>query len=271
MATWPKRARPRRPQHGLVLSSRERALFADLAWAGFFTTGQIQRLAFPSRRRTQRRLRALLDHGYLRAHLQGGALHRDTLWTLGPRGLILLRDEGVIRENARPYRLNPNSQKLGHAVAVRDVAASFLVAKTRGMLAVTDLRLDGELANRSPFREARLVPDGLAVIEDGGGTRIVMWEVNCSGQPLSQVRQKLLAYVRARAAGIPLFAVPKLTVLIAAEGERRLLNVENLVANLGTGSQVVGCMLETIRANALVLSSLVDHTLRSNDRFVAID
>ena len=261
-ATWPKRARPRRPQHGLVLSGREHALFSDLAWAGFFTTGQIQRLAFPSRRRTQRRLRALLDHGYLRAHLQGGALHRDTLWTLGPRGLALLRDEGAIRDDARSYRLNPNSQKLSHAIAVRDVAVSFLVAKTRGMLAVTDLRLDGELANRSPFREARLVPDGLAVIEDGGATRIVMWEVNCAGQPLAQVRQKLLAYVRVQASGVPLFSAPSLTVLVGADGERRLVNIRDFAASLDGELEVLPISLRDL-CEAERLPDLVDLPWRS--------
>ena len=161
----PKRVSPRRPIGGLVPSARELALLPELHWAGFFTTGQIERLSFPSRRRTQRRLRALLDHGYVRAHLQGGALHRDTAWTLGPRGLAFLRDEGLVPESARPYRLNSQSQKLGHAVAVRDVAVSFLAARKRGILSVTDIRLDGELAHRSPFCEARIVPDGLAMYE----------------------------------------------------------------------------------------------------------
>jgi hypothetical protein len=229
-----------------VPSGRERTLFSDLCWAGFLTTGQIERLAFPSRRRTQRRLRALLDHGYLRAHLQGGALHRDTVWTLGPRGLVLLRDEGLVAEKARPYRLNPRSQKLGHAVAVRNVAVSFLTARAQGLLAVTDIRLDGELANRSPFREARLVPDVLVTIDDGGIARVVMCEVNCASQPLAQVRQKLLAYVRARATGAPLFSAPGLVVLVASEGERRMANIREFASGLGPGQDFRTCVLDKI-------------------------
>jgi len=242
----PKRVCPRKPVAGLVPSARERSLLPELCWSGFLTTGQIERLAFPSRRRAQRRLRALLDHGYLRAHLQGGALHRDTVWTLGPRGLALLRDEELAPEDTRPYRLNPQSQKLGHAVAVRDVAVSFLTARARGLLDVTDIRLDGELANRSPFREARLVPDGLATINDGGIVRVVMWEVNCIGQPLAQVRQKLLAYVRARAAGMPLFSARGLVVLVLTEGERRLSNIRDFAASLGAEPGIRACLLDEI-------------------------
>jgi len=243
----PKRVCPRKPTAGLVPSARERSLLPDLCWAGFLTTGQIERLAFPSRRRAQRRLRALLDHGYLRAHLQGEALHRDTMWTLGPRGLDLLRDEGLGPANAKPYRLNPHSQKLGHAVAVRDVAVSFLTAKIQGSVAVTDIRLDGELANRSPFREARLVPDGLATIDDDGVARLVMWELNCAGQPLAQVRQKLLTYARARAAMMPLFSAGGLVVLIVAEGERRLSNIRDVAAGLGAEPEIRFCLLDEIR------------------------
>ena len=243
----PKRVSPRKPIGGLVPSARERDLLPELHWAGFLTTGQIERLVFPSRRRTQRRLRALLDHGYVRAHLQGGALHRDTVWTLGPRGLALLRDEGLAPEDARPYRLNPQSQKLSHAVAVRDVAVSFVTARKKGLLAVTDIRLDGEMVNRSPFRDARLVPDGLATIDHEGIARIVMWEVNCTGQPLAQVRQKLLAYVRARAAGIPLFSARGLVVLVATEGERRLSNIRCFAAGLGAEPQVQVFLLDEIQ------------------------
>jgi len=237
---------PRKPLGGLVPSARERDLLPELHWAGFLTTGQIERLAFLSRRRAQRRLRALLDHGYLRAHLQGGALHRDTAWTLGPRGVVFLRDEGLVPESARPYRLNPHSQKLGHAVAVRDVAVSFLTARKRGLLPVTDIRLDGELSNRAPFREARLVPDGLVMYEDQGANRLVMWEVNCTGQPLAQVRQKLLAYLRARAAGLPLFSAVGLTVLIVVEGDQRFSNIARFAMNLGTGPHFLGCLLSEI-------------------------
>ena len=242
----PKRVSPRKPIGGLVPSARERDLLPELHWAGFLTTCQIERLAFPSRRRTQRRLRALLDHGYVRAHLQGGALHRDTVWTLGPRGLALLRDEGLVPEDARHYRLNPQSQKLGHAVAVRDVAVSFVTAKKKGILAVTDIRLDGELANRSPFREARLVPDGLATIDHEGIARIVMWEVNCTGQPLAQVRQKLLAYVRVQATQMPLFSARGLVVLVVAESERRLSNIRDFAAGLGSAPEIRHCLLDEI-------------------------
>ena len=252
----PKRACPRTPTGGLVPSGRERTLFSDLCWAGFLTTHQIERLAFPSRRRAQRRLRALLDHGYLRAHLQGGALHRDSVWTLGPRGLTLLRDEGLAPEDTRPYRLNAQSQKLGHAVAVRDVAVSFLTARTHGLLAVTDIRLDGELANRSPFREARLVPDGLATIENDGAVRLVMWEVNCAGQPLAQVRQKLLAYVRARAAGMPLFSTSGLVVLVVTEGERRLSNTRDFASGLGAEPEIRMCLLDEIRQGGTLPDAL---------------
>jgi hypothetical protein len=240
----PKRAVGRQPAGRLVLSERERFLLPEIAWAGFMTTGQIERLAFPSRRRAQRRLRLLLDHGFLRARLQGGALHRDLLWTVGPRGLALLRDEGLISEGAKSCRPNAYSQKLGHAIAVRDVAVSFLCAKRAGLLEVIDLRIDSELANRSPFRESGIVPDGLAALGDAAARRLVMWEVNREGQPLAQVRAKLLAYLRVRPAGTSLFASPGLIVLVVTENARRLANLLALITDLGADGLIRGCRLE---------------------------
>jgi hypothetical protein len=154
--------------------------------------------------------------------------------------------EGIADEVARPYRLNPQSQKLAHAVAVRDLAVSFMHARANGLLTVTDIRLDSDLVNRSPFREARLVPDVLVTIDDGGVARIVMCEVNCAGQPLAQVRQKVLAYVRARAAGLPLFSAKCLLVLVVAEEKRRLTHLAEYAVALGREPEIKTCLLHEL-------------------------
>jgi len=74
-----------------------------------------------------------------------------------------------------------------------------------------------------------------------------MWEVNCIGQPLAQVRQKLLAYVRARAAGIPLFSAHSLVVLVVTEGEKRLSNIRDFASRLGAEPAVCVRLLDEIR------------------------
>ncbi len=68
------------------------------ARAGYLTTGLYERVTPRSRRRTQRRLRALLDHGLLRAHLQGDALHREQVYTVTAAGLLSAVENRVIRE-----------------------------------------------------------------------------------------------------------------------------------------------------------------------------
>jgi len=232
----PKRLRPERPSRAVLGSERDLRVLSELAWAGMLTTGQVERLCFPSRRRAQRRLRALLDGGLVQARLQAEAMHRDNLWTLTRHGIEFLTDRGKLSASLAPLRPNVRSQKLHHALAVRDVATSLLVARDRGLLEVRDLRLDSELVSEPTMIVAGLVPDGLAEIRLDGQALVLFWEVACLAQPFAQVKAKLLLYERACASGSSFFRQDGLAILIVAESRGRLENAERF----GTGLVIAG-------------------------------
>lgn len=220
----PKRILPRPGRKTVVGSKRDLHVLSEIGWAGMLTTGQVERLAFPSRRRAQRRLRVLLDRGLVRAHLQAEAMHRDNIWTLTKDTLSFLEERGIETDGLRAATPNVRSQKLRHALLVRDVAVSFLVAERRGILRLLDLRLDDELSVSPAMREAGLVPDGLARVESDGTEHVVLWEVASDAQPLAQVRAKLSRYDRAFRIGSSFFR-NLATVIVAVERDARLVRL----------------------------------------------
>lgn len=249
----PKRLRPRGGQGTRTGSKRDLDVLAEIAWAGFLTTGQIERLTFPSRRRAQRRLRALLDAGLLRAHLQGDAMHRDNVWGLTPRGLEFAVERGGVGTGTKLSRPNVRSQKLAHAITIRDVAVGFLVAERRGLLALHDLRLDEELANAPIFRAVGIIPDGLAVIECDGVRRTILWEVATDAQPLAQVRAKIRAITRLLQADFPAFRDAAPIVIVIVETEARRDTLARFVASEFTGLSIcVALRAEVDDPDALV-------------------
>ncbi len=247
MKTAPKRLRPRSPAKAQVGSARDLAVLGDLALAGLLSTGQIERLAFPSRRRAQRRLRAYLDHGLVRASLQGEAMHRDSVWTVTAQGLEFLADRGAGTSGVRPYRPNARSQKLEHALLVREVTVSLLLAERAGHFAIDDLRHDAELAREGAFASAGIVPDGLALLRTGARTVPFVWESVSSAQPLGQVSAKLLAYERAVAGGGAFFRQTDLAILFVFESRGRLERFAALPAGPGFRERVHALHVEDVR------------------------
>lgn len=218
----PRRLRPRATSRADIGSERDARVLGDLAALGMLTTGQIERLHFPSRRRAQRRLRAYLDAGLARAHLQGEAMHRDNVWTLSPLGLDFLKERGAVSADARLDRPRVRSQKLAHALLVREIAVALFGAERAGCLRVRDLRLDNDLANEPLMRSAGLVPDGYAELEVGRTARFILWEAVSTKQPFSQVLSKLTAYERAAASGLELFRDARLDFVFVLESVPRL-------------------------------------------------
>lgn len=237
MRTLPKRVRPERGRRAQVGSERDLRVLGEIGWAAMLTSGQVERLAFPSRRRAQRRLRVLLDQGLVRAHLQAEAMHRDNVWTLTKTGIHFLADRGVDVTGLRAACPNVRSQKLRHALLVRDLAVSFLVGERRALFRLLDFRLDEELASAPVMREAGIIPDGFARLESGGETRTVLFEVASDSQPHAQVRAKVAAYDTASAAGPAFFRDPALLILVAVEREARLQRLREEASRLPSAAR----------------------------------
>lgn len=186
-----KRIRPKPGARSRVGAPRDLDVLWSLAWAGYLSTSQLRTLHFPSIRTTQRRLRALLDHELIRAHLQGEALHLENVFTIGPLGAAKLCDAGV--PNARPSR-KPRNQKLAHSLAIRDVFVAHRLLERSGHFALHDFRFDNDLTNEPVFRDAHLVPDAVGIVERAGCRRMVGWEVDLGTETTATVRAKLTTW-----------------------------------------------------------------------------
>jgi len=214
-------------------TSRDLSALAHVAWAGFLSTAQVERLLFPSRRVAQRRLRAALDMGLLRASLQSDALHEDNLHTLSREGRRLLERERVF-EGPLPKSGFPRPAKRAHALLVRDVFAEFLMSERDGLGLVHDLKFDRDLAVVEPFRSERLIPDLLAELEVNGRL-VVGVECDLGTEPLRVFAAKLTRWR---------FVLERRGVhelLVVAEPERRQRRLRSLLVEAHLArSQVVG-------------------------------
>jgi hypothetical protein len=208
-------------------SARDLDLLGDLVWAGFLTTDQVARLHFPSRRRAQRRLRALLDLSLVRAHLQGEALHRENVHTLTPAGLELLLEHGRF-DAATPPRLGrlPRLQKLRHAIAIREAFVAFRLAEATNAFDLEDFLFEEQLAAMPPFAAHELVPDALAIVNAPKKATIGI-EIDLGTETTGVVRHKLERWRRAIAADAAS------ALVVATDREKRGATIDRLARDVG--------------------------------------
>lgn len=227
-----KRVLPRSAPRSRVGRPRDLEVLRSLAWAGYLSTEQVRRLHFPSTRTAQRRLRALLDHGLARAHLQGAALHLENVWTLTPTGAARLEATGST--NVRAGRA-PRLQKLAHGLAIRDVFVAFVLAERAGVFTLEDFRFDGDLATEPLFQAARIVPDCLAILEKGGSAAVIGCEVDLGSETTATLRVKFSAWEGLLARG----ALGGARLLVAVRDESRGRTVECVLREVGCPASVV--------------------------------
>ncbi|MEO5927533.1 MAG: replication-relaxation family protein [Patescibacteria group bacterium] len=231
-----RRARPAKTK--AILSGRDHEMLESIGFARYLATTQVARLHFEGRKRiAQRRLRAALDLGLVRARLQGDALHKDTVFALSEKGSRLLIDRGVDDALARAARI-PEARALPHSLLIRDVLVAFLHAERVHQLELVDFLLEGDLARTDGFAAAHVVPDGLAVLRvDGREVRVAL-EVDLGHEPLRTLRDKLTRYEAP-------FTTSLVTDLVfVVTGDRR--GLARLIEELGLTGRVL-----VFRADAL--------------------
>lgn len=237
MTTRRERTEPRARTKTAVGNGRDLRLLGSLAWAGYLTTSQVARLHFPSRRTAQRRLRALLDHRLIKAHLQGPAVHIENLYTLTARGVARLESKGA--NNVAPSRA-PRPQKLAHGLAVRDVFLAVRVAEAAGLFVLEDFRFDDDLAKEPLFRSAGLVPDGLALLQVNDHRHVLGCEVDLGTETARFLRAKLASW----ASLLSSRALGDASLLLLAPSPARLCNIDRLRVGVGCpGSIILGAEL----------------------------
>jgi hypothetical protein len=246
-----KRVAPSPVPHGTPTATRDVDVLASVAWAGFLTTAQVERLHFPSRRRAQRRLRVLFDHGLLRAHLQGESLHKDNVYTLTSRGLDLLVEHGRIEEDAVIRRL-PRPGKLRHAVAIRDVFVALVLAEEEDVLDLEDFRFEEDLASEPVFKAAGLIPDAIVLERRDDDISATGIEVDLGTETRATLSAKCTAWARLLAHPAAVFGAARARLLFVAEREGR----RSTIAKVLTDAQALA-------ADVVLFADLRAHLRRS--------
>lgn len=229
-------------------TARDLKLLGALYWAGLLAMPQVERLFFPSRRRAQQRMRALLDRGLVRAHLQGDALHRPNVYTLTPAGRSLLVDAGRLALNAPAPRALPRLSKLPHALAVREVFAAFIQAECAGHLRLDDFRFEDDLSAEPALRGAKVIPDALALVTHDDSTRTVGIEVDLDTEPHAILKAKLETWHRLLVHGLPGIVPVSTALLLVAPREGRRANLLRLANEAGLATRVLALLPEHLEA-----------------------
>lgn len=236
----------------VVGNTRDVEILETLAWAGALTTSQLTRLHFQARRRAQRRLRALLDHGLVRAHLQGEALQRENVYTLSPLGLDLVVERGAFLDGPPPLGRMPAPGKLRHALLVRDAFVAWRLAERAGALALDDFRFEGELAAEPTFRPLGVIPDALVVATAAGRAETTLLELDAGTETTTTLRAKFEKYRRGFASGAGVFGAPGTSLLVLVVREGRARTMEPILASVGLRDRsrvvLLGTLDEALRA-----------------------
>ena len=238
------RTEPRQKAKSVVGKTRDLSVLHSLAWAGFLSTGQVERLHFPSRRTTQRRLRALLDHGLLRACLQGTSLHLQNVYALTPKGVAHLESGGVT--DVKPRRV-VRAQKLEHALAVRDLFVAFFITDQCNGIQLDDFRFEDDLAEEPVFQSAGIIPDGLAIVRQGDVRLTIGCEIDLGSETKRMLKAKCALWAELLRSK-PLGAM-QLLFVVSSPGQRN--SIEHLLNEADCSSLTVlrsSVIKEPIRA-----------------------
>lgn len=221
-----KRLEPDRDATSEVCERELRALALN-ARAEILTTSMFERVLYPSRRRAQRRLRVLVDHELVRAHLQGDALHREQVYTVTVRGFDLLAEHGYVElGKLRPVRL-PRPQRLAHALLTRAVYIECVAAEREKIIERVGVRFDDDLAAEPLYQAARLVPDALLALTRTTTVRVGV-EVDRGTETTTTLREKFRRWKGVLDAAVEAQAVLPATLLVVVAGARRRVTVERI-------------------------------------------
>jgi hypothetical protein len=250
-----QRIRRNADTRAIVGSGRDTEALASLAWAGFLETSQIERLHFPSRRVAQRRLRVLLDHGLVRAHLQGEALQRPNVYSVTAKGMERLAEHSAFPGGPPKRARVPRLQKLRHALAIRETFVAFVLAEKAGAFVLKDFRFDADLTREPLFKAARLIPDGLVELEAEGLAYAVGLEVDLATESTAKtLAPKFSAWARIMKAPFGTGAPERGRLLVAAPTPARVATLERLVEAAGLGPDM-GARCVTLAGLPALLAS----------------
>lgn len=177
----------------VVLTTRDLDVLALVGLCRYVTTEQVARECFPNLDRCQRRLRQLLDGGFVRVALVAST--SPNLVSLTPAGLALLAERRPETADRASLAYPINLVSVEHHTLRVDVRLylAVLARSERGRL----LRFEGGqggLAEELGLGHAGLMPDGLAVLDLGSGPMRLAIEADCGTEVNKTLAAKLGRY-----------------------------------------------------------------------------
>jgi len=224
-------SRDERHERVVVLTARDKKIIFTVGRFTLASTRHLTLLFFEKKNTANKRLRALFNGGYLRAHLLLGSTS-PTIYTLAPTGQRLLVGQlGVDRSLIRvPKTLDVAD--LHHRLAIVDVRVAFILAtRERSDLRLVRFLTGSEVIAEMKDTGADLVPDALVLVERSSAREVYACEVDLATEPIAIWKKKIDIYSRLILADTSLLGDRAWRVLVAAPGPGRLRSIANAIGD----------------------------------------
>jgi hypothetical protein len=158
---------------GTRITARDVSILAFVERAQPVTTAQAALFASMSLPTARRRLKVLRDHGFLAAHVL--RLEDPNILTLTARGRAhLARATDVEEDSLKSMRGIGRAQLRHHGIGVTLYALLSTASRRPSGARLTTYAFEDELRARVGAAKGAQVPDGVAIVELGGGGRVAV-------------------------------------------------------------------------------------------------
>lgn len=230
-----KRTVPSSGRH-IRLTERDREILESVAKMRFTTTRQLARLHFEgSRESANKRLRKLLDGGFLRVWLRD--LAQDNIYGLTPPGVRLLNEDSGNDPGegwSAPRGLVGN---IDHLLAINQVRVSLAVSLPEAVGEIAWWRSDWEL--RAEAR-AKLIPDALfGVAWQEHGEQTFLLEMDYESRSSRGLLKKILGYSTLAHRRKSVYGALDFLILVVGRDPRLLERYRQTLAGAGIAPESV--------------------------------
>jgi hypothetical protein len=234
----------------IVITDRDRQLFAFLAEAKLLDREQIQQLLpFASVTRTNDRLSRLHSNGLLRRCFVGtGAGGRKALYALSSKGASVIGREKFWRLRSADGELLVGDVSVEHKLAVNWCWLAML--RDCGANSVRFTRFDEPISPALP-----LAPDGYAELDLPTAVHPLFLEVDMTTETSRVWEKKVELYLKLAASGEfeRMFRRPRFKVAVVCTSERRLKNLRKVIRKQ-TAKLFYLSLLQTIKRDGFLAS-----------------
>lgn len=212
----------------VVLSKRDALVLRCLQKARVMRTSDFVPLVFPSIPIARRRLRKLMDAGYLACYVED--LHADNRWALDRGGYRELLGDDI--DKRAPSRLPRSGSH--HFTTVRFWVLLARASFVRADLSLIRFSFEWELPTAGIDTLTRHRPDAVFAVGTPAGPVQCFLEVDRGSETASYVgRSKVETFARLRAGRVPVHAVVADRLIVTAPSARRLGSIARKAPSAG--------------------------------------